>query len=38
MLSELQSAGIVGIKRDAPPFVVMKHWRNREQLMDRVYG
>jgi len=38
LLSELQSAGVVGIKRDAPPFVVMKHWRNREELMDRVYG
>jgi hypothetical protein len=38
LLSELQSAGVVGIKRDAPPFVVTKLWRSRQELMDRVYA
>lgn len=38
LLAELQSAGAVGIKRDAPPFVITKLWQHREELMDRVYA
>jgi hypothetical protein len=37
-LSELQSAGVVGIKRDAPPFVVTRLWRDGAELRERLYG
>jgi len=37
-LSELQSAGVVSIKRDAPPFVVTKLWRDIEELRDHLYA
>jgi hypothetical protein len=38
LLTELQSKGVVTIKRDAPPFVVTKLWRNSQELMDRLYA
>ena len=38
LLSDLQTAGLVAIKRDAPPFVLTKLWRSREELLERVYG
>lgn len=37
-LSELQSAGIVNIKRDAPPFVVTRLWRDTQELRERLYA
>ncbi len=37
-LSELQSAGVVNIKRDAPPFVVTRLWRDTQELRARLYA
>ncbi len=37
LLAELQSAGVVNIKRDAPPFVVTKLWENTEELRRSLY-
>lgn len=36
-LSELQSAGVVSIKRDAPPFVVTRLWRDAAELRTNLY-
>lgn len=38
LLADLQTSGVVDIKRDAPPFVVTKLWESREELLNRVYG
>jgi len=38
LLSELQSAGILAIKRDAPPFVVTKLWGTLDELRERIYA
>ena len=37
MLSELQTAGVVTIKRDAPPFVVTRLWRDATEIRKHLY-
>jgi len=38
LLSDLQSAGAVDIKRDAPPFVVTRLWDDGQKLMEHLYA
>ncbi len=38
LLSDLQSAGALNIKRDAPPYVVTKLWDDGKKLMEHLYA
>lgn len=37
ILSDLQSAGVLAIKRDAPPFVVTRLWRDGGEMIKHLY-